>query len=83
MSDKEKKEKKKGGKGKVVAIVAIIIVVLGLVAFFVMGAIKKSHERPGGPGQGGPGMGPGPGGREGGSIESVYDVAAEDFYIAA
>ena len=81
MSDNEKKDK--GGKGKVAAIVAIIIVVLGLVVFFVMGAIKRSHERPGGPGQGGPGMGPGPGGREGGAIESVYDVAAEDFYIAA
>ena len=80
MSDTEKKEKKKDGKGKVVAIVAIIIVVLGLVAFFVMGAIKRSHERPGGPGQG-PGMGPGR--KDGGAIESVYDVAAEDFYIAA
>lgn len=78
MSDNEKKDKKKGGKGKVVAIVAIIIVVLGLVVFFVMGAIKRSHERPGGPG-----MGPGPGGREGSAIESVYDVAVEDFYIAA
>ena len=74
MSDNEKKEKKKGGKGKVAAIVAIIIVVLGLVVFFVMGAVKRSHERPGGPG---------PGGRDGSSIESVYDVAAEDFYIAA
>ena len=79
MSDNEREEKK-GGKGKIIAIVAIIVVVLGLVAFFVMGAIKRSHERPGGPGQG-PGMGPGK--KDGGAIESVYDVAAEDFYIAA
>ncbi len=81
MDDKNKK----GGKGKVIAIVAIIIVVLGLVIFFVMGAIKRSQ---GGPGQG-PGQGPGkrpP--KDGGSIENIYEETANNvlddmIYIAA
>lgn len=83
--NKMEDKNKKGGKGKVVAIVAIVFVVVGLIVFFVMGAIKRSQ---GGPGQG-PGQGPGkrpP--KEGGSIESTYDEAESNIlddalYIAA
>jgi flagellar basal body-associated protein FliL len=80
MSEENREDKKKkSSTGKMIAIIAIILVIGGLVMFFVMGAIKKSHE--GGPGQG-PGQGPGK--RDRGAIEIIYDQAeAEDFYIAA
>ena len=73
---------KGAGKGKVIAIVAVCVLVLGLIIFFVMGAVKKSKEGPGGPG-GKPQRPP----REGGSIENIVDYAfgdiAEEYYIAA
>lgn len=72
---------KKSGKGKMIAIIAIIVVIGAVVLFFVMGAIKRSHE---GPGQQGPGQGPGQRpGRDSGAITTVYEVAVEDYYIAA
>ena len=76
MEDKNKK----GGKGKVIAIVAIIFVVIGLVIFFVMGAIKRS--------QGGPGQGPGqrPEKPQRPLVESGYEganILDEAEYIAA
>ena len=61
----------KGNKKYV--IIAVIVIVVGLIIFFVMGAIKKSHERPPRPGEG-------PGGS---IVYELEDAQVEDFFIGA
>lgn len=63
------------GSGKVVAIVIVAVLVLGLIVFFVMGAIKKSKGGPGG--LGGPGQGPG-GPGQGPNIIDSYNYSDAD-----